>query len=336
MGSDSMTNPSSVSAFARDIGKKKRTNRSAKLKQWKLDARREQWLSQVKNKSGVESESESNVGSFPPPTMPMTNGQNQSLGNLETRSRADEHEGLGLHYSDTESPMTSPTSSISGNVSRKEHPSTSSNSSIGCFSGNVSEEEEEEENGSLDDWEAVADALTAENSESPKTTKNNTVESTDPSKSPNNTCSIGVLKSERKGNIPRAITTTSTMNCRAWRPDDTFRPQSLPNLSKQLSFPMNGNRHCGGGPANWRYRGMISQPSSCPICYEDLDSTDSSFLPCLCGFRLCLFCHKRILEADGRCPGCRKQYCTTEGEVGMNGRGPPFWLARSFSMNLRS
>ncbi|EPS59238.1 hypothetical protein M569_15572, partial [Genlisea aurea] len=28
-------------------------NRSSKLKQCKLDARREQWLSQVKNKSGV-------------------------------------------------------------------------------------------------------------------------------------------------------------------------------------------------------------------------------------------------------------------------------------------
>lgn len=46
----------------------------------------------------------------------------------------------------------------------------------------------------------------------------------------------------------------------------------------------------------------------CPLCCEDLDATDLSFLPCSCGYQLCLFCHKLILEQDGRCPNCRKQY----------------------------
>lgn len=57
-----------------------------------------------------------------------------------------------------------------------------------------------------------------------------------------------------------------------------------------------------------QHRGILPLPIPCPICCEDLDLTDSSFLPCACGFRLCLFCHKKLLETDGRCPGCRKQY----------------------------
>jgi hypothetical protein len=52
----------------------------------------------------------------------------------------------------------------------------------------------------------------------------------------------------------------------------------------------------------------LSTPLTCPICCEDLDLTDSSFCPCPCKFCLCLFCHNKILEADGRCPGCRKEY----------------------------
>ncbi|XP_077215307.1 uncharacterized protein LOC143849898 [Tasmannia lanceolata] len=318
MGSDSTTNFSSV---PRDMGKKKRTNRSAKLKQCKLDARREQWLSQVKNKGGKELNGDSSL----PPSLPMNDDQSMSLGNLETRSRAEGNAGFIPHDSDTESLMTSPTSSVLGNGLKKERPGTSSSTSSGCFFGSASEEEEEE-GGTLDDWEAVADALTADdqhhhvNSESLAVTEN-TVDSTAPSEFP---------KSKEK------IPMTATMNGRAWRPDDAFRPQSLPNLLKQRSFPIIAERHCGGGPTNWACRGMISQPSSCPICCEDLDFTDSSFLPCLCGFRLCLFCHKRILEADERCPGCRRPYGPVEGDVSVNGGSLPFRFARSCSMSSRS
>ncbi|KAJ1439005.1 Zinc finger, RING-type [Sesbania bispinosa] len=122
-------------------------------------------------------------------------------------------------------------------------------------------------------------------------------------------------------------------NSRAWRADDAFRPQSLPNLSKQHSMP-NPDRRCGGG-VPWSRN---STPSSCPICCEDLDLTDSSFLPCLCGFRLCLFCHKRILEEDGRCPGCRKPYeCEpVETEASVLGGSLTLRLARSCSMIERS
>ena len=81
---------------------------------------------------------------------------------------------------------------------------------------------------------------------------------------------------------------------RAWKSDDAFRPRSLPNLQ------------------NHRKSFSLDVALTCPICYEDLDRTDSSFRPCCCGFNLCLFCHKKILEADGRCPGCRTLY----GDVG--------------------
>jgi len=126
-------------------------------------------------------------------------------------------------------------------------------------------------------------------------------------------------------------------NSRAWRPDDAFRPRSLPNLSKQQSLP-NPDRHYGGGGVAWASKSVVSAPSSCPICYEELDLTDSSFLPCLCGFRLCLFCHKRIVDEDGRCPGCRKPYETKpiEAEASVNGGSLTFRLARSCSMITRS
>ncbi|KAG0498372.1 hypothetical protein HPP92_003063 [Vanilla planifolia] len=52
MGYDAMANNASVPVISRDFGKKKKGNRSAKLKQCKLDARREQWLSQDMNVEG--------------------------------------------------------------------------------------------------------------------------------------------------------------------------------------------------------------------------------------------------------------------------------------------
>ena len=114
---------------------------------------------------------------------------------------------------------------------------------------------------------------------------------------------VGLGGVDLKSECPKMVLRGACGNSQAWRPDDAFRPQSLPNLS-------NPNRHYGGGAGGvtWGCNKVVSMPTSCPICYEDLDLTDSSFLPCLCGFRLYLFCHRRILKEDGRCPGCRKPY----------------------------
>ncbi|KAL2334474.1 hypothetical protein Fmac_015687 [Flemingia macrophylla] len=164
-----------------------------------------------------------------------------------------------------------------------------------CFSGNVSEEEVDD--GCLDDWETVADALYA--NETPRS-----VVSESPS-------------------APEA----------AKNPRADFLKRCLSNLSKQCSSPLNSNGHINHKTVPFMWQTIMLQPPQCPICYEDLDLTDSSFLPCLCGFHLCLFCHKRILEADGRCPGCRKLYDHVDGNVGFNIGVKAFHMTRPFSMS---
>lgn len=94
-------------------------------------------------------------------------------------------------------------------------------------------------------------------------------------------------------------------NTRAWTLNDVYRPRSLPSLGytqHQLMFKSSNSERCFS--------------SACPICCEDFDVTDLSFLPCPCGFQLCLFCHQRILEVDSRCPGCRHQYDSVKAAAG--------------------
>lgn len=328
--SDSIATAPAPATLPRDLSKKKRTNR--KLKQSKLDVRREQWLSQVKNK-GCKVDSNGR-GVSHSSSMRIANVQNGSLDKLEIRSRGEETEGSSIHDSDLESLMNSPIrSTLDHNDSSKGLSGSSSSSpSSGCCSGNVSEEEEDD--GCLDDWEAVADALNADEnqhnpiSESPA--KPETRVETDNLEVSNSNPGVDLSKTESRKVVPE-----SRVNCQAWRPDDACRPQSLPTLSKQHSFPMKSEWHCGRGAITWTWKSITSQPSSCPICYEDLDVTDSSFLPCSCGFRLCLFCHKRILEADGRCPGCRKLYDHKNSNMCFNEGVTPFQLSRSCSMSTR-
>lgn len=339
MVSDSIANASAANSApnARDFAKKKRANRSAKLKQCKLDARREQWLSQVKNKgSGEDSRGESRQQSV---------GGHQSLENLETRRRRDDENGSVHQDSDSESPSVSPiglTGVLSGNHSSGNctgsSSSCSSGSSTGCFSGSTTEEEEGGDDGCLDDWEAVADALAAdEEPQNPPFDPPPEGETVGGVQSRGEHGKQSVVPDNSRSECVKRPPRTASANNQAWRPDDAFRPQSLPNLSKQYSFP-NTNRHYGGGAIPWGCSKAISVPSSCPICFEDLDKTDSSFLPCLCGFRLCLFCHKRILEEDGRCPGCRKPYeheCS-EAEPSLLEGSLTFRLTRSHSMITRA
>lgn len=349
MITDSIT--SAAASISKEFGKKKRTNRTAKLKQCKLDARREQWLSKVKN-NGCRGESEG----IPESSMHKrneSNESNRSLENLEVRPRGGENDGSVHHDSDSESPANSPTSHISSILGSTDsgtnyHASSSSSSSSGgCCSGSITEEEEEEEGNDecLDDWEAVADALAAVDKQKIPVQEGHVEQESHVEQKPvvrsgspggiskDTGLGIEIHKPEHVGMVPRA-----PANGQAWRADDAFRPQSLPNLSKQHSFPMNSDRHYGHGGVPWARSSVAAIPISCPICYEDLDFTDSSFLPCSCGFHLCLFCHKRILEEDGRCPGCRKPYdCDpVEAEAIVNGGSLTFRLGRSYSMIARS
>lgn len=279
--------------------------------------------------------------------------RNRSLGNLETRRRGEENDGSIHNHndSDSDSPSNSPTSLTSSVLESNDSgtnftgssssSSSTSSSSGGCCSGSITEEEEEEEedDGCLDDWETVADALAANDKpENPCAQSPPEQEPISPIVSPcqgTNGSGLGIGNSQ-----PDCMTTVprGSGNTRAWRPDDAFRPQTLPNLSKQLSLPNSDRQRYGCGGVAWACNNVMPPPSSCPICFEDLDLTDTSFLPCLCGFRLCLFCHKRILEEDGRCPGCRKPYerNPVEAEASVRGGSLTFRLARSCSMITRS
>ncbi|XP_065876628.1 uncharacterized protein [Euphorbia lathyris] len=333
MVSDPITPNASIPSAPKDFSKKKRVNRSAKLKQCKLDARREQWLSQgaVKNK-GNKDES---TGQRP---SGCENERKNVIDNLETgrRDRGSEEKGRGLIYHDfdSDSPSNSPTGSsvLSSTDAGNNFTGSSSSSSGGCCSGNITEEEEEVEDNCLDDWEAMADALAAnDNKKHGNKNDNQCLESeSSPELEP---CEDLKQGGGQQTESPKL----APSNARAWRPDDALRPQSLPNLGKQRSFP-NAER-CFGKAGSIPWSCINPVPSSCPICCEELDVTDSSFLPCICGFRLCLFCYNRIRNVeDGRCPGCRKPYegNAVEAELSVNGGSLTFRLARSYSMVARS
>jgi hypothetical protein len=280
--------------------------------------------------SGKGSNAGSPILASPHPPLPRRRGDARSSGEGPEDAGA---AGQDVGNSDFDSPMPSPGSDNSrggGCAQRKRcssgggGPSLSSVSSLWSSSRSVSDAEDDdtgsgpdEDNGVLDDWEAVADALSIED---------------------DSHChqSLGAMMAPAaapRNSAPPANTAKRTepirSNARAWKPDDVFRPQSLPSISKQASFPTSiGN--CWGMRMSAAHQSTLASPLSCPICYEDLDPTDSSFLPCPCGFHLCLFCHKRIMEADGRCPGCRKQYNAVS--AGGGGATAPARLSRSCSM----
>lgn len=307
-------------------------------------------------KTKGESKGEANGGG----TVSSEVSEQLDMGKLEIKTRnGDEIYGDGSsihHYSDSESVQsnspTSHTSSVSGSNDSGANFTASSSSSSGSstngsFSGNMSEEEEEEvDDDCLDDWETVADALAATDEKQkehstnagfdPPSSKDHSTESGSKVDAPDHIFSR-ISNSSDNRDSGRISNQRALVNCCAWRPDDACRPQSLPNLTKQFSFPLKSERCLERGSV-WGCKNAGPNPTSCPICFEDLDNTDSSFLPCACGFRLCLFCHKRILEEDGRCPGCRKQYEVEaiEGEATMDGGCLTYRLARSCSMVTRS
>ncbi|KAM0060545.1 putative transcription factor C2H2 family [Helianthus debilis subsp. tardiflorus] len=311
-----------VASNAKDFGKKKRVNRTAKLKQSKLDVRREQWLSQVKNKGvGVKEETKVSGGvKRADAEAHAVNERELSMVKLEVSVGKEENEGLMNHYSDSESPSNSPTN-FTGSSSRSS--SGSSSSSGGCFSRSMTDEDDgdcddndkdndndnDNDDDCLDDWETMADALAADDIQNNHDDPNQESPVRETAPEPESVLTKGTGQEGHR----------ASNDFRAWRPDDASRPQSLPNLLKQNSFPMQSGSH----------HGLIFAPSSCPICCEDLDMTDSSFLPCPCGYRLCLFCHKKILEDNGRCPGCRKQYEQTDNKTAT------FKLTRCYSVNPR-
>ncbi|CAI8594396.1 unnamed protein product [Vicia faba] len=285
--------------------KKKRINGSAKLKQIKFDVRREQWLSKVKKESNTDSNER--VDSCPS-SKHIASEENQSPYKKNRRKGGEDSKFIIDSKTD---------------VSRNGF-TGSSNSSTSTFSlGNISEED-----GCLDDWETVADALYTHNN------KHSTVLAS-PSQDEIKSSGNSEAASNHSLKEFRSAVSESHISCRAWKPDDTLRPRCLPDLKKPYSSPLNTNWHGSHKIVPWSWQTIISQPCQCPICYEDLDTTDATFLPCSCGFHLCLFCHKKIVEADGRCPGCRKLYDHVDENVGFNIEANAFYITQTCRMSTR-
>ncbi|KAL1532793.1 RING-type E3 ubiquitin transferase [Salvia divinorum] len=56
------------------------------------------------------------------------------------------------------------------------------------------------------------------------------------------------------------------------------------------------------------------EEKKCPLCAEEMDWTDQQFMPCKCGYQICVWCWHHIIDmaekdaAEGRCPACRTIY----------------------------
>ncbi|URE45815.1 protein binding protein, putative, partial [Musa troglodytarum] len=254
MGYDAMANGASVPALiSRDAAKKKRANRSAKLKQCKLDVRREQWLSRAHGRGDRKILAAAGSRPFPHPPRPRADETDSRAG------RMGEEDTISHGNGDPDYPMP--------HLRRGNRRTLSSGSSIESGSPSVSDAEDEEidnvsgGNRVLDDWEAVADALSEANDR----------DGLGPGPV------VPAVSAGMPCEPPRGRSTTKPEPIRsapgAWRPDDAFRPRSLPGISKRWSIPPNQDRHCWASPQ----KGVLSTPCPCPICCEDLDPTDSSF-----------------------------------------------------------
>jgi len=55
--------------------------------------------------------------------------------------------------------------------------------------------------------------------------------------------------------------------------------------------------------------GYESEDDLCPLCVEEMDISDKNFIPCPCGYRVCMWCWHHIKEnLNGLCPACRTPY----------------------------
>ncbi|MFS7939819.1 putative CCR4-NOT transcription complex subunit 4 [Helianthus anomalus] len=221
---------STVASNMKEFVKKKWLNRTAKLKQCKLDVRREQWLSQVKKKGFKE---ENKGVDHPKMSDSDMHGLNKGENRSVVNSSGEENDILINCYCDCESPSNSSvghTSSLDSNIpvgsftGSSSSSSSSSGDSGGCYSGSMTEEDDGDD-GCLDDWETIADALAADEI---KNDHNCNLEPEMHEHSPQ----LEPLETGKDNQV----NCRDSVNGRAWRPDDCFRPQGLPNLLKQNSL----------------------------------------------------------------------------------------------------
>lgn len=167
-----------------------------------------------------------------------------------------------------------------------------------CCSKQMTEEEEEVYDDASDNWDDFRDALNSfenDNNESPR------------------------LETEDIEQEEDLNPNTSQRRNKSTTPEKLFhKDNSKHEASPEKTIHRNSKKKKRSNS------GKQEGDEECPICSEVMDATDLTFQPCPCGFRICLFCHKKISENEARCPSCRKEYAQTSnnsGEVGFQQRG---------------
>ncbi|KAE8695619.1 Detected protein of unknown function [Hibiscus syriacus] len=184
-------------------------------------------LTQVKNKD-CKVDLNRSAGSPPFSTM-NSDERNKSLRNLQTSLREEESEDMSIHDSDVESLNFSIQTDLGNNDSKE---ATSVPSCCDCSSGSCSGSgSEEDKDGCLDNWEDVADALSADENQHDSAINS-------PAKSETMVESAGAGQQFKDQGIDQSNSEIrqpvygSLTNCRAWRPDDVSRPRGLPRICR--------------------------------------------------------------------------------------------------------
>ncbi|KFK41923.1 hypothetical protein AALP_AA2G189500 [Arabis alpina] len=269
------------SPISRDFVKKRKGNWFCKLKQWKIDARRKQWIYQWK-RANVDKLTDRRTGSYCQGC--RIDNEEGSYKFTECDDDDDEEE---IDLEEETMSASSPTSVLKN----KDDSGINNDDDCFCCSKKMTEEEEEDYDDAFENWEDFSDALNSFENEGKKERRR-------------------VLKQEEAS--PKLNT-----NQRRRRKSSPAKVFHKDNYSKPPEKASNKNK-------NRRKKKKFVEKEDCPICSEEMDATDLSFLPCPCGFQLCLFCHKQITENDGRCPACREKYgqpSSNNGQVSFQQRG---------------
>ncbi|VVA95292.1 unnamed protein product [Arabis nemorensis] len=289
------------SPISRDFVKKRKANWIWKLKQWKIDARKRGNLGEEGNgsrlvKSLRDKLSDRRTGSDPVSYLHQACRIDHEEGSFKFTKCDDDDDETDLEVTSSMS-ASSPTSVLKN---KDDSGSNNSGEDDDCFccSKQMVEEEEEGYDDAFDNWDGFKDAF-------------NSFENED------NKGSAAALHETKTEEVPKPNTNQrrrKSSPAKLYHKDKYFKqkpsPEKAIQKNRRKKKKSDQQQDC-------------DEKSECPICSEEMDATDLSFLPCPCGFQLCLFCHKQINENDGRCPACRKKYETSNnsGEVGFQQRG---------------
>ncbi|CAK9279410.1 unnamed protein product [Sphagnum jensenii] len=314
----------------------KKVNRTPKLKQCKLDVRREQWLCQPS--PGQSHNQGFGLCAGTNQRTPTDSSAMKSLSEVNRSGSERKHAKNEVHRSEHVGSYPKCFESgelhvvdeqkqglVNGWCSTERKSRSNSSCTSSSYTGSGSEDNEDTHDAE-DDWEAAFDALHVQGalhkleghhkqSSSDRVQRNEGKDAHE--KKPNGVHCLDLHSARLKPDYRyknNGFGGRRGNGSRAWRPDDISRPPTLPRLAKQHTHPSQQSKQStrGWGSIHGNMWDPPSSPSYCPICTEELDMTDSSYIPCNCGFQLCLFCYHRIASDDGRCPGCRKTY-SSEG-----------------------